>query len=261
MILGSAILAYAHFSDGAKKLSKGGCGEPTSLTRQATVAQEDIPVGAQPEPAVEDVAQVAKQESSKAKIIGVDNWDLISEAILRAPSHSCIIFDVDGVILSEREGQRRNLVDIAILNVVALIKHKNFKAYALTHGGWGPYRGMLCEERRMNDLRRLGIDFLYLSQFEGYLEIPYATSSPASVLKQSVKTALIKDGIIFSRDRLGTPLPKGEIFFKVLEKLNERPTHIIFIDDIIDNLICMERECALRHIPFQGFLYLDDYPK
>lgn len=223
------------------------------------MAKKNIQVEGQLEQAVEDVAQA--QESLKCEITQVSDWNLIKEAILHAPPHSYIIFDINGVILEE--STHEDLLDIEILNVVKLIKHKNLKAYALAHGGWGMYREgthIICyEDFRINTIKELGIDFSQLSQFRGYLEIPYQTSSPFWFFKKSVKTALIKDGIIFARDRIYDTLDKGKIFFKVLEKLNEQPTHIIFIDDRIDNLESMKRECKSRHIPFQGFEYIYTY--
>ena len=235
-ILWTAITVGPHLNYKAKKLYEAVYYKLTSLTQQA--AKKGIQADTQLGQTDEDSAQ--GQGSLKATITQVDSWGPIQEAISKAPPGSCVVFDIDGVILDE---VTKNLVDPEILDVVELIKRKEFKAYALTHGGWGTYR---CYQNiRFNTIKRLGIDFLELSQFQGYLEIPW-------VWKGSVKTALLKDGIIFARDGIDACIPKGPIFFEVLDRLDEHPTHVIFIDDRKYNLLSMKKECRKRRIPFQG---------
>ena len=188
-----------------------------------------------------------KPGSSKDTITSVETWDSIQEAIAKAPPGSCVVFDIDGVIVDQ--GTHENLVDSAILSVVELIKSKELKAYALTHSAWGA--SGRYERMRFDTLKGLGIDFVVLSQYKNSLQIPW-------VLEGSDKTALLYDGIIFARDGLNDNLPKGPIFFEVLEKLNEKPTQVIFIDDQKDNLISMKEACEKRRIPFLGFRYLGD---
>lgn len=193
----------------------------------------------------EDGAQ--GQGSLKATITKTETWDPIQEAIEKAPPGSCVVFDIDGVIVDQ--GTHEKLVDSAILSVVELIKSKKLKAYALTHSAWGA--SGRYERMRFDTLKGLGIDFSALSQYKNSLQIPW-------VLEGSDKTALLHDGIIFARDGIKVDLPKGPIFFEVLGKLKEQPTQVIFIDDKEDSLESMEEECQKHRIPFLGFRYLGD---
>lgn len=239
MILWAAITVCPHLNYKAKELYEALYCKLTSLTKQA--AKQGIQGDTQLDQTDEDSAH--GKGSFKATITQVYNWDLIEKAILHAPAGACVVFDIDGVILEEVT--HRNLVDPKILEVIESIKDKNLKAYALTHGGWGTHRRH--EKRRFARIQQLGIDFSELSQFQDSIEIPY-----------QAYTALMYHGIIFARDRIDVTLPKGPIFFEVLERLNEQPKHIIFIDDREYNLRSMEKECRKRRIPFQGFLYLGD---
>ena len=193
----------------------------------------------------EDGAQ--GQESLKATITTTETWDPIQQAIQEAPKGSCVVFDIDGVIVDQ--GTHEKLVDDAILPVVALIKSKGFKAYALTHSAWGG--GGSYQRMRFDTLKGLGIDFSVLSQYKNFLKIPWD-------LDGENKTGLLHHGIIFSRDGIQDNLPKGPIFFKVLRELKEKPTQVIFIDDIEDSLESMEKACQEHRVPFQGFNYLGD---
>ena len=236
-ILWTAITVGPHLNYKAKKFYEAVYCKLTSLTKQA--AKKGIQVDTQLEQTDEDSAQ--GQGSLKATITQVCTWGPIQEAISKAPPGSCVVFDIDGVILDE--ATHKNLVDPEILDAAELIKRKELKAYALTHGGWGTYR--CYEDIVFNTIKRLGIDFSELSQFQGYLEIPWVWAG-------SVKTALLYGGIIFARDGIDVCLPKGPIFFEVLKILDEQPTHVIFIDDRKYNLLSMEEECRKRRIPFQG---------
>lgn len=244
MILWTAITVGPHLNYKAKKFYEAVYCKLTSLTKQA--AKKGIQVDTQLEQTDEDSAQ--GQGSLKDTITQVYTWSPIQEAILKAPPGSCVVFDIDGVILDQVTGI--NLVDPKILDAVELIKRKKLKAYALTHGGWGTYRS---EYITFNLIKRLGIDFLELSQCKKrYLKIPW-------VWEGSVKAALLYNGIIFARYGItNVCFPKGEVFFEVLKILDEQPTHVIFIDDRKYNLLSMEEECRKRLIPFQGLLYLGD---
>ena len=95
MILWAAITVCPHLNYKAKELYEALYCKLPSLTKQA--AKQGIQVDTQLEQTDEDSAQ--GQGSFKATITQVYNWDLIKEAVLHAPPGTCVVFDIDGVIL------------------------------------------------------------------------------------------------------------------------------------------------------------------
>lgn len=190
-----------------------------------------------------------------------NDWDIIKKAIQKAPINTCVIFDIDNVLIDLDllvNTNEYHILDPTVFEVLDLIKNKNFKAYALTHGGWGYDREYCYEDMRVDGLKSIGINFSFLSQHEGQFEIESTINSNFLIFweKTLYKTALMKDGVIFSRDRWYDTLPKGEILFKALKIINENPEHIIFIDDQKYNLENMKNHCIINGVSFEGFEYL-----
>jgi hypothetical protein len=93
-------------------------------------------------------------------------------------------------------------------------------------------------ERTKIHLKETGFNFAACSLFAKNLTL------------QLVKPAVLTDGIIFCNDN-----NKGQTLLKFLEACNYKPEIIVFIDDKLNHLLDVEKECLLNKIQFIGIRY------
>lgn len=136
-----------------------------------------------------------------------------------------------------------SLVDEKILDILNQLKQRKIKTIALTAiptGVWGLIPNV--EEWRVKQVAALGIDFgwsfpsLDSFYFEGFSG---KRSSP-----------VFKEGI------LGTAkYPKGEVLIAFLQKIDFKPSKIIFVDDRMVYIQSVETELQKAGIPSISFYY------
>ncbi len=123
---------------------------------------------------------------------------------------------------------------------------KNIKYIALTAadtGKLGQIESM--EDWRIQTLNDLGFDFS--NSFPDIQPIIFkdlpSTRNPATF-------ATYKKGILFSSD-----IPKGVVLKAFLAGIKEQFKHIIFVDDLRNNLDSVESFCQEAGLTYQGFEY------
>lgn len=97
---------------------------------------------------------------------------------------------------------------------------------------------------RSQELSRLGIDFCSDS-------LPQKRIEFASFTPFRGTYPLYQDGILFSN----VLPPKGEVLSAFLNEIDRKPSRIIFVDDVLENLKNVETEMKKKEIPFLGIHY------
>lgn len=213
-----------------------------------------------------------------ARIIKTDNFEIIHQALLKADKNTLVIFDVDDVILEQRDqiirtpykahtiafetqlatrysheqlknlrsvvllAQEPQLVDSKILDSFAFLQAQQIPTVALTLCATGQ-QGKIAsiEDWRIEKLKYLGIDFTTLNKFNDRL-------LPEIISKQGIVT--VKGGIIFT-----ALAEKGIVLDAVLKQEKFIPKKIIFIDDKLKNLQSVQTAALRKDIHFLGFEY------
>lgn len=141
------------------------------------------------------------------------------------------------------------LVEEDIVPVLNELKAQKIQTLALTASGTGDY-GMSksLEDRRIAELRSLGIDFSASSLFQGTYPLMASLSLQSPPLyKEGIIFTCAQDKGIILRDFLWQSLEREE---KVV--LTEE---IIFTDDSYSNLLSVQAMCQQLGIAFKGFHY------
>lgn len=126
---------------------------------------------------------------------------------------------------------------------------KGVPAIALTAnltGSLGPVCYM--EKKRIDDLRRLGIDFSKSTPYSvplNFAELPTYRGFSSSFL----------EGVLFAN---GTTVKKGELLLSFFQKSSIAPKKVIFVDDREENLLDVEKALLQKDssIEFLGLHYL-----
>lgn len=150
----------------------------------------------------------------------------------------------DGFLRSKAIFQAKaELVDAGVLPLIARLKREGIPTIALTLVEAGRL-GMIpnMADWRLTEMRELGLEFNWSFPHAGYLEFdkePGRSTTPA-----------YKGGVLFSARH-----SKGSIFKAFLEKVNWKPTKIVFIDDNRSFLQSVEAVAMEWGIPFVGIHY------
>lgn len=138
---------------------------------------------------------------------------------------------------------RVRLTDVKSLELLDLLQQKGIKTVALTAIRTGEYGAIpSMEDWRVQQLRRLGIDFAY--SFPGVNPIVF------SEFQGKGPSPAFSQGIICT-----VRYKKGQVLKAFLEHLNWKPSKVVFVDDRLDCLQSVETEMDLLGIPTMGFLY------
>jgi hypothetical protein len=135
------------------------------------------------------------------------------------------------------------LVDNKILELFEYLKQNTIKTIGLTSLSTGRL-GVIenREDLRQKELQSVGINFLELDSFKGFLKLDdFETEDGIPTMKH---------GVIFTAEQ-----DKAIILEEILRQVNYRPDKIVFIDDMIKNLISLENMCKKMNIDFDGLHY------
>lgn len=119
------------------------------------------------------------------------------------------------------------------------------RVLALTSAWAGAY-GLIksLEDRRFAELARVGIDFS--KTFSG---IPTLSFPDIHTGRPGVNP-LYKKGIIFTCGQ-----DKGAVLLSFLSTVRYRPERVVFVDDVMSNILSVQAMCMLLKIPYLGFHY------
>jgi hypothetical protein len=221
------------------------------------------------------------QAECQAYIMRTDSFPLIQEEMLKAGKNTLVIFDIDEVVLVEKDQARHphykdfiiqectgiksrhspeeaenlfsiiwqqgriELVEPGFAPLINQLLERNIKVIALTNAWTGKF-GYIenIEEWRLKILKDLGIDFSK--------SFPRAKSTIFKSLPEKVpgRPATYLNGIVSTSN-----LSKELVLESFLAYINYKPKKIIFIDDKYKNLESVEKFTQDKGIEFVGIEY------
>ena len=217
---------------------------------------------------------------ANAKILTINQLSEILPEIKKSNSSTLLLFDIEDVLivplpeydmhhpyrklllsqykktLSKQQidemlsivlaNRKVKFVDKDTAKIFDYIKKHHIPATILTKCSTKSY-GVIANmaDFRMNEIKKLGLDFAQLSPFTKDAILPdMVTDGP----EKQVKTPIIKAGMIFT-----SRLNKAKVLEVILKQYNFYPTKIIFIDDKLKNLHALEDLSKKLHIDFVGY--------
>jgi len=212
------------------------------------------------------------------KINKVHDFKEVIEAVSQADNTSLVLFDVDEVIVMDSDeyrlthdyrkklvsniekrlsrkqcelllsvvlkNRKARFVNDDILTIFSLLKEKNIPAMGLTKlatGKFGIIEDMI--EWRVRELTGLNVDFREFSPLDNEIIIEDFNAGYGK--------PTLKDGIIYTAD-----YDKGIVLEYILQKTGYFPQSIIFIDDIEENLLSLQKICSKLKVTYQGFEFM-----
>ncbi len=227
------------------------------------------------------------------EIIATDKMsDVFNQIQKITDKDTLVVFDVDRVLITKDEASLRDeinfaksflwkyplkifwsaklferlivetkskLVDTNTLEIIKYLNENNIKTIAITHA---PHSDLKYNddyktfaEWRYNDLKNLGIEF---------------NSNEDLTLKNGAR---FFNGILFAHNNSwGFGLFKGDLIGRLFGKLNKgdclkeflktqdlNPSKIIFVDDLLQNILAVEQYCESKGIDLHAFHYTGDY--
>lgn len=220
-----------------------------------------------------------KTKKVNSKIIHAPNLIEFEKTLKEADNKTLVVFDIDEVIFTSQDQvlhpnyrqyrddfmenlnkkyntleikkltsiiyktRKRNIIDPNILKIFDLLQDKRIMTLGLTHCPTGLMdEDTKFEHLRILDLKKFGINFHAISPYQNELSISEMQSEHGS--------PLLYQGVV-----LTGLIEKGLVLEQILSKINLKPQKIIFIDDLIENLISVESISTKLGIEFIGFEY------
>jgi hypothetical protein len=129
------------------------------------------------------------------------------------------------------------LIESQIPAILDDLKQKNIKVIALTAAMTGTLKGVQIEQKRCDELKRLGIDFS--SSFESHSSFYlHELKSFQGRFPMFYHGILLTNGDARKGDEINN---KGEVLIAFLKRINWFPKKILFVDDKIDHLKSVEK--------------------
>lgn len=135
----------------------------------------------------------------------------------------------------------RKLVDPIFPRLLNELKNKKINLLGLTKCEVGLFGKIeQLENWKLSELEQFNISFHpnIFSNHEFYLD---------NIKQKGKALPFFKNGIIFADH-----YSKGEAFLAFLEKITWKPNAVLFIDDLLENLIDVESACKKKKIAFKG---------
>ncbi|HJD63225.1 MAG TPA: DUF2608 domain-containing protein [Rickettsia endosymbiont of Degeeriella rufa] len=186
-----------------------------------------------------DVDEVIVMDLDESRLTHDYRKILISDIEKRLSRKECEL--LMSVVLKDRKAR---FVNDDILTIFALLKEKSIPAMGLTKlptGKFGVIEDMI--EWRVRELTSLKLNLQELSPLNDEVIIKDFNAGYGD--------PILKDGIIYTAE-----YDKGAVLEYVLQKTNYSPQSIIFIDDIEENLLSLQKTCSKLKINYQGFEFM-----
>jgi len=203
--------------------------------------------------------QLENEDPDTLVIFNIDDTLITTTDIFLHPECNHIFLDIVHKKFTEIQlGRERkhfiNLLSLTILepervliekstpHFLQTLQQRGFKTLALTSCPTGQF-GIIpkVEHLKINQLKDLGIDF------SSSFDLPNAISFQ-EIRKTNHRPPLFEKGILFSKG-----YSKGEVLTAFLEQLDWKPSKVIFVDDLEENLQSMKKQLDALDIPFVGF--------
>lgn len=221
--------------------------------------------------------------NASAKIIDIDDIEIVAEDLLKLDSDDLITIDVRNVLfgakdvilmkpfkkefkeifakIKEKSGEleakrlhsiilksyESKLIDPNMLQIIKKIQEKNIKIIAVTSGKIGQYGEIESrEDLRFDVLKKLGFDF----------SSSFSVSNITLDNKPNEIPLIFKNGILFTSNAL-----KGDSLSKFLQHIKFKPKKLIHIDNSMRMLVNMESYCKENNIEFLGIHFTKIFRK
>ncbi|XVN43069.1 MAG: DUF2608 domain-containing protein [Candidatus Rickettsia vulgarisii] len=219
-------------------------------------------------------------QANFSKIDKVSDFIQISETVNNACQDNLVLFDVDDVLIMDKDEYRLThpirhqwrlaakerltrqerhhlasiifekrlvrLVDPHISDILNLLWSRQIPTMALTKLYTGKF-GVIEDftEWRLNELKSMNIDFRKSTPIIDEMLITEAELNIGGGMPT------VKEGVILTAD-----VNKGKVLENILHKKKYYPKKIIFVDDILGNLEDISIMCSNLKIDFHGFEYI-----
>lgn len=137
-----------------------------------------------------------------------------------------------------------DLLEIETPEFILHFQDKGVKTIALTAALAGKFQDFIIDDRRISELKRVGIDFS--NSFPALQETVFTNFQEPVIGSYPV----FKQGVIFTNEN-----DKGDVLVAFLKGLSWRPSLILFVDDRMEHLVAVEKalEAFNPEIEFKGF--------
>ncbi|HJD64810.1 MAG TPA: DUF2608 domain-containing protein [Rickettsia endosymbiont of Diachasma alloeum] len=186
-----------------------------------------------------DVDEVIVMNSDESRLTHDYRKVLVNDIEKRLTIEQCKL--LMSVVLKDRKAR---FVNNDILTIFVYLKKKNIPAMGLTKlptGKFGIIEDMI--KWRKQELTSLKVNLQELSPLNDEIIIKDFNAGYGD--------PILKDGIIYTAE-----YDKGAVLEYVLQKTNYSPKSIIFIDDIEENLLSLQKICSKLKINYQGFEFM-----
>lgn len=209
------------------------------------------------------------------KITKISDFQIAAELLEKATKNHLVLFDVDDVLIMDQDEYRLThpyrrelvldsklrlekkdrdhlfsiilkerkirLVDPYITAILKMLWSKGIPTAALTKLYTGTF-GVIEDltNWRIQELQNIDIDFMRST--------PIKENILLEELHIGCGVPMMVEGIIFTAD-----VDKGLILENILRKAKYFPETIIFFDDILENILSVERMCKEMNINYYGF--------
>ncbi len=211
-----------------------------------------------------------------ASIFEVYDLSDFQKEINRLDQSAFVLFDVDYTLLTPKDGALKpegkrirqlcfhgltlrqqeyfqsiiyleaeeELVDSRFPQIIQQIQNQKIRTIGFTALNTGKYGKIeKIEDWRLTQLKKLGVDFSCALSDKTLLFFDKKSYSKG-------RRPLFKNGVLFSDQ-----LAKGELILDFLEKIDWKPTKVVFIDDSLYQLKSVEFALKSVNIEFVGFHY------
>lgn len=138
------------------------------------------------------------------------------------------------------------LVENELVAIIKDLQSNRIKTIALTKCSTGSYGAIASlEDHRIKKLQKFNINFDHA--FPQYTNL---VLDNINIKKSSSQYPIFKKGILFTNQ-----YSKGEVLEAFLDKINWNPKKIVFIDDLKENLISVQKILQNKNIAYTGVLY------
>jgi FMN phosphatase YigB (HAD superfamily) len=193
----------------------------------------------------------------------------MEEILPHVDETSWVLFDLDNVLIeSALHAGRAEWFDHEVAKLMAAQGIDRHTADRLLIAGWNAFMEICpiqTPETNMSELvktiqkkseaslaltaRPPHLSKLTLRQLK-LLEIDFSFHAPEKVLLKTIHPTHWEEGALFASLN-----SKGGVFRQFIEKLDQKPKKVLFIDDALHHLEGMERECLEAGVEFIGFHY------
>lgn len=221
----------------------------------------------------------------EAKIDQIESIEVLEEKVQQLPKDSLVVFDVDEVIFTDQDAilkpvgdplkfqifneryakadtqsekdlttiilslpltlAKKELVESRTPQLIKKLQEKGIKVIALTSCPTRPF-GIIkdFEKWRLGHIDDFGIDFS--KSFPDQKRFVFE-----NITSYNVPPPVYNQGVIFAEG-----FSKAAVLSAFLQKINYKPSEVVFIDDMFSNLQQMQDKLAILRIPFHGFYYV-----